>query len=46
VVLRPGLSKTEQREKAFGKQLDLVRSAGLVREDGVLRRKVTSGWAW
>ncbi len=46
VVLRHGMTQSEKTERRFKKELGLVRSAGLVREDGKLRRKVTSGWAW
>lgn len=46
VSLKEGKTRSEKEERRFQKELDLVRSAGVVREDGVLRRKVTSGWGW
>ena len=46
LVLREGKTQMEKQEAKFRKELSMVRSAGQVREDGVLRRKVVSGWAW
>ncbi|WWD18936.1 hypothetical protein CI109_103392 [Kwoniella shandongensis] len=46
VVLKEGKTKAQQYEERFQKDLRKVRSAGVVREDGVLRRKVISGWTW
>ncbi|CAK9779595.1 ribosomal protein L22 [Cutaneotrichosporon oleaginosum] len=45
-VLAEGKTWAEKREAADAKVLHKVRSAGVVREDGKLRRKVVSGWAW
>jgi large subunit ribosomal protein L22 len=45
-LLKEGKTKLEQEERQFQKEMGRVRSAGVVREDGVLRRKVVSGWAW
>jgi large subunit ribosomal protein L22 len=46
VVLKEGKTVDEllvqKRSKALGK----VRSAGVVHENGKLRRKVISGWGW
>ena len=48
VVLKEGLTKVEKAQKEFKKELGKVRGPGYagVREDGVLRRKVISGWTW
>ncbi|KAI9637284.1 putative 50S ribosomal protein L22 [Dioszegia hungarica] len=46
VLLKEGKTRSEKDQRRFQKELGLVRSAGVVREDGVLRRKVVSGWAW
>jgi large subunit ribosomal protein L22 len=47
VLLKEGKTEDELREIKFRKAVDKgARSAGLVREDGKLRRKVISGWAW
>ncbi|KAK8854915.1 hypothetical protein IAR55_003654 [Kwoniella newhampshirensis] len=46
VVLREGKTKAEQYQERFQRDLRKVRSAGVVREDRVLRRKVISGWTW
>lgn len=46
VLLKEGKTRIEKEERKFQKELGLVRSAGVVREDGVLRRKITSGWGW
>ncbi|WRT68246.1 uncharacterized protein IL334_005222 [Kwoniella shivajii] len=46
VVLREGKTHQEKYQEKFEKDLRKVRSAGLVREDGVIRRKVVSGWTW
>lgn len=44
--LREGKTLEEKEAKKFARELELVRSAGAVREDGVIRRKVISGWTW
>ena len=46
VLLKEGQSVDEKRDRRWEKELNKVRSAGIVREDGVLRRKMVSGWAW
>ncbi|OCF38762.1 50S small subunit ribosomal protein L22 [Kwoniella heveanensis CBS 569] len=46
VVLREGKTHEEKMAERFEKDLRRVRSAGVVREDGVIRRKVVSGWTW
>jgi large subunit ribosomal protein L22 len=46
VLLKEGKTKEEISERKFAKELGQVRSAGVVREDGVIRRKVISGWTW
>ncbi|WVQ99864.1 hypothetical protein IAU59_007007 [Kwoniella sp. CBS 9459] len=46
VVLREGKTHEEKLAERFDKDLRKVRSAGVVREDGVIRRKVVSGWTW
>ncbi|WVR07385.1 hypothetical protein IAU60_004426 [Kwoniella sp. DSM 27419] len=45
-VLREGKTVMEKEAERFAKDLRKVRSAGVVREDGVIRRKVVSGWTW
>lgn len=45
-VLREGKTKEEKQQIKFAKIVSKVRSAGIVREDGKLRRKVMSDWAW
>jgi large subunit ribosomal protein L22 len=45
-LLKEGRSKAEQEERKYQKDMGRVRSAGIVREDGVIRRKVVSGWTW
>ena len=45
-LLKEGRSKAEQQERKYQKDMGRVRSAGVVREDGVIRRKVISGWTW
>ena len=46
VLLKEGQTKERKVEIKFNKELGMVRSAGMVREDGKLRRKVISDWAW
>ncbi|WWC93679.1 hypothetical protein V866_000515 [Kwoniella sp. B9012] len=46
VVLREGKTHEEKLQDKFIKDLRKVRSAGVVREDGKIRRKVVSGWTW
>ena len=46
VLLKEGLTKERKLEIKFNKELGKVRSAGSVREDGKLRRKVISDWTW
>lgn len=46
VLLKEGLTKERKLEIKFKKELGKVRSAGMVREDGKLRRKVISDWTW
>lgn len=46
LLLKEGQTQAEKETKRYQKELGRVRSAGVVREDGVLRRKVVSGWAW
>lgn len=46
VVLREGKTRQEKQEKQRKAELNKIRSAGVVREDGVLRRKTISQWAW
>ncbi|RSH81423.1 hypothetical protein EHS25_006955 [Saitozyma podzolica] len=46
VLLKEGKTKEEISQRKFTKELGQVRSAGVVREDGVIRRKVISGWTW
>jgi len=46
-VLKPGQSKEEKERKKLNKYLSAkIHSAGVQREDGRLRRKMTSDWAW
>jgi len=45
-VLREGKTQAEKNAEQRKKVLGLVRSAGVVREDGKLRRKMNHGWAW
>lgn len=45
-VLKEGKTFEQKREAEKNKVLHQVRSAGMVREDGKLRRKMTSNWAW
>lgn len=47
VVISQGRTHEERSFSKFKRRLDKeARSAGQVREDGKLRRKITSGWAW
>lgn len=46
LVIREGLTPSEKEEKQFKRDLGRVKSAGAVREDTPLRRKVVSGWTW
>ncbi|KJD99613.1 50S small subunit ribosomal protein L22 [Cryptococcus gattii NT-10] len=46
LVIREGLTPSEKEEKQFKRDLGRVKSAGVVREDTPLRRKVVSGWTW
>jgi len=46
VLLKEGKTREEKEEAKFRKDLGMVRSAGMVREDGKLRRKVISDWTW
>ena len=46
VLLKEGLTRERKLEIKFKKELGKVRSAGTVREDGKLRRKVISDWTW
>jgi large subunit ribosomal protein L22 len=46
LVLREGKTKLEKQERQRESELRKIRSAGVVREDGVLRRKTISQWAW
>ncbi|WWC90844.1 uncharacterized protein L201_005781 [Kwoniella dendrophila CBS 6074] len=46
VLLKEGKTQQEKFEEKFQKDLRKVRSAGIVREDGKIRRKVVSGWTW
>ncbi|OWT39156.1 hypothetical protein LQV05_005411 [Cryptococcus neoformans] len=46
LVIREGLTPSEKEEQQFKKDLRRVKSAGAVREDTPLRRKVVSGWTW
>lgn len=45
-VLKEGKTHAEKMAIEHKKVLHKVRSAGMVREDGKLRRKMTSNWAW
>lgn len=45
-VLREGKTWAQKQEAERNKVLRKVRSAGIVREDGKLRRKTIDGWAW
>lgn len=45
-VLREGKTYEEKLAAERKKVLNKVRSAGIVREDGKIRRKFVSGWAW
>ncbi|WOO82671.1 54S ribosomal protein L22, mitochondrial [Vanrija pseudolonga] len=45
-VLREGKTWSQKQEAERNKVLRKVRSAGVVREDGKLRRKTIDGWAW
>jgi large subunit ribosomal protein L22 len=47
LLLKEGKTKDELEDIRFKKTVNkLARSAGTVREDGKLRRKVIAGWAW
>jgi len=46
VLLKEGKTAEEKLIIKFKKDLGKVRSAGMVREDGKLRRKVISDWTW
>ncbi|WWC71699.1 mitochondrial 54S ribosomal protein uL22m [Kwoniella pini CBS 10737] len=46
VLLKEGKTPEEKLAEKFAKDLRKVRSAGVVREDGKIRRKVISGWTW
>lgn len=46
LVIREGLTPSQKEEKQFKRDLGRVKSAGAVREDTPLRRKVVSGWTW
>ncbi|WWC63152.1 mitochondrial 54S ribosomal protein uL22m [Kwoniella dejecticola CBS 10117] len=46
VLLKEGKTPEEKLADKFAKDLRKVRSAGVVREDGKIRRKVISGWTW
>ncbi|KAK4687498.1 large subunit ribosomal protein L22, partial [Tremellales sp. Uapishka_1] len=46
LLLKEGKTRDELSNLKREKVLDKVRSAGVVREGGVLRRKVVSGWTW
>ena len=46
LLLKEGQTQAEKESSKFQKELGRVKSAGVVREDGVLRRKVISGWTW
>ncbi|ODN78954.1 hypothetical protein L202_04470 [Cryptococcus amylolentus CBS 6039] len=46
VVLREGKTVAEKQQVQYDKAIRKVRSAGQVREDLPLRRKVVSGWTW
>lgn len=45
-VLREGKTEQEKYAAQLKKAVHKVRSAGVVREDAPIRRKMTSGWAW
>lgn len=45
-VLREGKTWAEKEEERKNKVLRRIKGAGIVREDGKLRRKSVSGWAW
>lgn len=45
-VLREGKSVEEKLAEQRKRVLSKVRSAGVVREDGKLRRKMNHGWGW
>lgn len=45
-LLKEGKTYEEKRAEDRKKQLNKVKSAGVVREDGKIRRKTVSGWAW
>ncbi|ORY35386.1 ribosomal protein L22/L17 [Naematelia encephala] len=46
LLLKEGKTRVERAETRFVKDLGKVRSAGLAREDGKLRRQHTKQWAW
>lgn len=46
LLLKEGQTQAEKESSKFQKEMGRVKSAGVVREDGVLRRKVVSGWTW
>ncbi|WVQ74792.1 hypothetical protein IAR50_004398 [Cryptococcus sp. DSM 104548] len=46
VVLREGSTIAEKQQVQYAKAIRKVKSAGQVREDTPLRRKVVSGWTW
>lgn len=45
-LLKEGKTWEEKKAEEHKKVLNKVRSAGMVREDGKLRRKMTDNWAW
>jgi large subunit ribosomal protein L22 len=45
-VLREGKTWEQKRAEERKKVLGLVRSAGMVREDGKIRRKMNHAWGW
>ncbi|EIW67368.1 hypothetical protein TREMEDRAFT_33648, partial [Tremella mesenterica DSM 1558] len=46
ILLNEGQTYDQVMARKWDKELNKVRSAGIVREDGKLRRKVISGWTW
>ncbi|EJT51450.1 50S ribosomal protein L22 [Trichosporon asahii var. asahii CBS 8904] len=45
-LLKEGKTYQEKLAERRKKELNKIKSAGVVREDGKIRRKVISGWAW
>lgn len=45
-LLKEGKTWQEKQADRRRKELSKIKSAGVVREDGKIRRKVVSGWAW